>query len=238
MAETADIAVIDGEDAGTTPWEFSSLFQQGGNTIALNAAAAIHESNGYRVTFDGTNSLCAGKKNHLEQTNYHARYYFKLKSGFHLVHDGDDFTPISLMDGGVHILRPEFYYHSGSGKFGYILRLTHNGGTIAVIVKNNDDIFTTNTKYYLELHYVSGALGTGGYQLWIDGVSEGSDFATYATSNYKPDEVRVGSVAADSAPAAGDYIDLDDLLLSTTGPIGPYAGGGNRRQLIIPAIIQ
>ncbi len=54
MPETGGLFIIDGESAGSTPWEFDSLSEEGSNTVALAAAAKNNGDYGYKITFDGT----------------------------------------------------------------------------------------------------------------------------------------------------------------------------------------
>ena len=62
----------------------------------------------------------------------------------------------------------------------------------------------------MEVRYLNGGIGTGGFELWIDGVSQASDFSTYDTSSYYPDGLGTGIHSGDT-PGNGATIYIDDI---------------------------
>ena len=214
----ADIVVIDGEDAGSTPWEFDSLVEEGGNAIALSAASAIHGSNGYEITYAGTDIDVHGVKDFAEEADTYLRFYINFKSW--VAANNTETTWRVLKDGTTTLCYFQPRYLTAVPSFGYALQIIHNGGVAAVINKVATDIFQIDQEYYLELRYKSGGIGTGGYEFWIDGVSEGSDFATYDTSDYGANRIEIGTTAG-TVPGNGSVVYVDDIKVAT-GPIGAY----------------
>ena len=80
MPETADILVIDGEDAGSTPWEFDSITEEGDCDFSLQAAAALHGANGYRYTGSLSYDYGFGSIAIASQTTLYGRFYIKINS--------------------------------------------------------------------------------------------------------------------------------------------------------------
>lgn len=222
MAETADIAVIDGEAAGETPWEFTALLEQGLCTYSLDAAAAIHGTGGYKLLFDGNNKYTYAYRSIAAQTEVYRRVYWKIPA--FSATNGAWYRMYPVHSGGSDLVQLFLTYHTaGGGSFGYLLTTRDNSGVQAVIDKSANAVFLKDTEYFLDFHWKQGA-GNGGCQFWINGVSEASNF-TYTNTTYTAARINSGITAGSANPAVGSVMYFDDLLVSTTGPIGEYDPG-------------
>jgi hypothetical protein len=222
LAESADIAVIDGENiADVSPWELDSVVEDAGNGFDLSAIAAIHNDYGYRVSFGGVNDSAYAQIDYDGHSDTYVRQYLRFED-FALPNNNDTILMYPILQTNQQVLGIYFFWHSATSKMGYMLYLFHAGGASAIINKSAIDVFTQGIPYYMELHYKKGGIGTGGCEMWIDGVSQGSDFTTYNCS-YEAYRTRVG-VNSGAVPVVGSTIYIDDILVSTTGPIGPFTG--------------
>jgi hypothetical protein len=219
MPETADIAVIDGEDAGSTPYEFDSLVEEGSNTFTLQAAAAAHGSYGYQLLYDGSNNECSGLRSFIGQTNTYLRFYVKFHS-YALPVDLNYSNWNVLCKEGNYVIYISFYWDEPTSIMGYRL-YGKNGASYSLLVdKRYNQIFEPEIRYRLEFHVK--AANPGGYEFWIDDSAVFSDLTSYDVSSWIPNELVIGSVAGHN-PEAGSSVYIDDVLLSTTGPIGEYS---------------
>ena len=215
MPETADIATIDGEGIGVSPWEFDSISESSA-TFSLESAAAIHGDNGYR--FDGTGATGRGNLLFGNNTNVYVRFYIRPVSSSltNLQYKTTDY----ISDGGTDLIELRLY--GGATGMGYIVYFRHNGGVIAAYNRQSNADLTYGDTFWFEFNWKQGGIGTGGYEIWLNGVSLASDYSTYDTSNYTPDYCFPG-VSGGSTGAT--VFDIDDILISTTGPIGAYVPG-------------
>ena len=82
-----------------------------------------------------------------------------------------------------------------------------------------------NVWHMVEIHW-KGDASVGGAQVWLDGISIYNNFEL-DTSTWIFDTVEFGpngsSSYGNTAPVEGSIIYIDDLKVSTTGPIGNYA---------------
>ena len=223
VVEQANIAVIDGEGiADVSPWEFGSVTEEAGNGFTLDAVAKIHGSKGYLLTFGGSNDAAYGTTAFGDQNNIYSRQYIRIASWIE-VSGTDRLSFPFLLDGGTNLLYLNLYLRTGTSNIGAKLYFRHNAGETAVWDQSAATIVTVGPAFYVDVHYLRGGIGTGGYSLWINGVLKSSNYATYDTSNYIPDIVRAGTIAGSVAPSTGTKIHFDDILLSTVGPIGEYS---------------
>ena len=216
MAETADIAVIDGEDAGTTPWEWDNLAEEGGCTFALDAGAANHGSYGYKFTGDGSNNYAYGYVTFAGQTELYFRYYIYIPSTFNHS-EGTDYAYVGYMqDGAAGKVIAGFQCTPNPAAWA----LWYSGGVFSTSATN----FSVDEWHRVEIRFYAGSGADGVVQCWIDGDlvfdHTGLNFA-----GVEIDKVLAGQMDTTLLPDNGDYFYLDDILFSTTGPIGAYAGG-------------
>ena len=76
MPELDDgVFLIDGESAGSTPWEWDSLTEEGTMTLALDPNADSGNdgsgTNGYTMTGDGTNNIACGVYSFADQADFY-----------------------------------------------------------------------------------------------------------------------------------------------------------------------
>jgi len=215
VAETADIAVINGEDAGTTPWEFDSISAETGCVFELDVAAALHGSSGYKHVNTGNNEYAYGTKAITEQTEFYIRFYLQLNDVI-TQYGGSQPIFIALTDGGV----TKFHFGAitnGSTKAAESWRYNRNG-----IYLSDATNFSENVPHYVDMYFKAGSGANGVFTLWVDSTEiesiTGQDYSAIAI-----DGIKVGQVNASVTVDSGSVY-IDDILLSTTGPIGPYPG--------------
>jgi hypothetical protein len=229
--ESGGLLIIDGEDAGSTPWEFDSLTEEGGNTFALDAGAAIHGSNGYKVTFAGSDTDCFAVKSFVAQTNVYVRYYINFAAWSAADFEIFQFAPIR--DGTSNLIITRFTYRTATSKFNFSVYFQHNAAQPSVF--NENGLIDINKEYCIEVQYKKGGIGTGGYSIWVNEILKGSDFTTYDTTNYDPDNVQIGCDAL-NIPDAGSIIYFDSIRVDTSY-IGAYSVGVGGGQSVFAAEI-
>lgn len=219
MAETADIAVIDGEDAGADPWEWDSITEQAGNDLSLDASAKNNGSYGYKYSWGGTNEILVGNKSLAGNDFCYAREYFYLPSG-NYPYVGSALTRTAYWS---RIEAP-----AGAILVGVRVGMSSTGAAITTINYRDTaartivtaKILTTDTWHYVDYYYKVHAT-EGAIAVWVDGIGLGSA-GDLDTSGNTIDEFKCGINYSTVNPANGEYLYIDDVLLSTTGPIGEY----------------
>lgn len=216
MSETADIAVIDGEDAGSTPWEFASIFEGAGNSFTKDAGAAAHGDFGYKLLFGGANALTYGATA-ISRTEIYGRGYVYISSGYAFGTSYDLSRIFLLRDASDNLLLSIAIKNAGSPGAAEIWRI--DGVDVGYV--NESDHFSTGEWHYIDFHWRAGSGSDGGAQVWIDGDSVLNkmdvDLSAYTATKFD-----VGPSYSCQKPINGDYLYIDDVLLSTTGPIGEY----------------
>jgi hypothetical protein len=219
----ANLVDINGEDPGLevggTPWEFTSIDDDGGtNTFELSAAAALSGSFGYISSFAGGGDAY-GKKTFSETLDVFARFNFKIVS--YAGGDDDSFYGFGLNDNATGLaVQMRFYRTATADTFGYRLYV-NNGGDVA-LDNPNDNLFVVGTTYCIEVNYLSDAL-VGGAELFINGASHDSNF-TLNTATYDADELYIGPWSG--VLANGDIFYYDDIVVADAY-IGPIVAGGS-----------
>ena len=216
MPETGGLFIIDGESAGSTPWEFDSLSEEGSNTVALAAAAKNNGDYGYKITFDGTNDYAYGIKTFVEQTELYVRLYVYFPAGLDLGGAYANHFILRLFDGGTYIAglgvrstlstpsTPNQWYFDYRFAAGYAAGLT------------------TNTWHYIEIRFLQHG-SAGGAEGWINGDAIFSDVNQAEAAAV--DTIHVGAPGGGSIPGAADYLYIDDIKADTSY-IGAYSVGG------------
>lgn len=216
MAESGGLFIIDGEDAGSTPWEFDSLTEEGSNTFALDVNAKNNGSYGYRATFDGVNDDCRGVKAFSEVNEIYARAYIYIKADLDLDATSRALTVFALYDGATRICRVDI--KAGGGSATPIMWAFDDRDHSATSEIN----FSRGAWHYIEIHWKAGTGADGGGQFWVDGDllfdSLDGDHTAYLV-----DEIRIGGMASTGYPDTnGDTIDFDDIKADTSY-IGAYS---------------
>lgn len=210
--ETGGIFIIDGEDAGSTPWEFDSLTEDDSCTIALDSDAKHEGTYGYKILFDGVGDTAQGEYAFAEQTEMYVRFYIYIPSTFNLENTWDLEGTFHLLDGV-----------STLAQFG----LSSMGATTPVrwawayefSWSYDDTNFATDTWHYVEIRFLNDG-ASGGIEVWVDGDKIGTDL-DQDTSADKPDNMQIGGLAGSISPN-GDFFYIDDIKADTSY-IGAYS---------------
>ena len=214
MAEATGLFLADGEDAGTTPWEFATVTNGTNNTFALSASAKLHEDYGYKFVSGGTNEGGYARINISAVGNIYARFYIYASPDFALGSTYDNLSIFQLTSGGT-------------------VRLNFQLNTVATttvtrwnIVGTSLTSTATTTGYAAaewvrcDFHWYGGTGDSdGGAEVWINGTSIFSEL-NHSLSAYTIDRLYFGAYAG-AIPPLNDYLDYDDLKLDTSY-IGAY----------------
>jgi hypothetical protein len=204
---------IDGEDAGSTPWEFTALLEEAGNTFALDADAKSHGSYGYKASLGGINDQAMGYITFANQSELYVRAYFKVSAGFSFGTAWHQTRIISLYD-DEWVGLVNFRIQADAGLVAYRWQIT--GENLAT--GTDETTFSLNEWHCLELYWVKHA-SIGGAKVWVDGVEIYSDLDNN-TSARDCDRLYAGS--GGDLPDAGGYVYFDDIKIDSTGRIYGY----------------
>ena len=227
MAETRFDWCLDGEEAGTTPWEFASITDAGSADFSLSDAAEHNGTYGYRYTSGGNANPAYGVYTwtNTDKTEYWVRFYIYIASGYALNQQTFPAYLVKLLDGSTVVC--EFGIR-GNGQttpneWGFGLPAALQYGTA-----NN---FSLDAWHLIEIKcLVDGE--NGGVACYIDGSLFKQDldqaFSLYA------DTMHMGYYAT-SYIASGGTVDYDDIVGSETQP-GAYSD--DESGSAVPIILQ
>ena len=224
MGETADILVIDGESGGSTPWEFDSITEDGSCVFQQSSGAAIHGSGGYEAvpTNNNTDNDMYGTKSFSSQSDMYLRYYFKVSSDW-VCSDDEGFYVRPLYENIYYTILLLFKYDLANTAFGVNVYFRDTSGAVLLTERLEENVIYRGTSYCFEFRYVSHA-STGGASFWLDQVLQDSDY-TKDTSTFTPNILTPGIQGFYGSPTiTAGKLYFDDIVLSTTGPIGAYSG--------------
>ncbi len=224
MAETGGIFIIDGEDAGTTPWEFDSINEDLSSTFALAGAAANNGSNGYEATFDGVDITCHGVFGFAQQSEIFIRFYLFVPTGFTIGSTSGRYTTIfDLGDGGF---------------VGATIRIrTTTGGVVNQIGGSyrteaftfESTFFSVNAWHYIEVRFLNDAFN-GGMEWWVDGNLISQDLDQDTSSRFM-DGFRIGGISSNDQPGANDSFYIDDIKADTS-QVGAFPPAGTAATIV------
>lgn len=226
MAETADLFVIDGEDAGANPWEFDSITKQGSCDFSLQASAKHAGSNGYMMQGDGVNNLIRGNKTLVDEQDFYSRVYVKIPSGIADTVGGPMSLYLPLLaawDGSDAIFSIGLRFQTNDAQGWYVHNIYED------VYNHIATNYSEDAWHYLEMrNFLDGV--DGHFTAKIDG-TQVHDFAPGDLSFFAVDKMTLGSFSHTGGNAIlgnGDQIFFDDFLGDTNGWIGSYSGGGIR----------
>ncbi len=229
MAELDDgLFLIDGEDAGSTPWEFDSVIVGGSNTFALDVAAKNNGTYGYKASFVGSppDRNSRGIKTLSDPSTIYVRAYVFLSAGFAMGAAYENLQLLALVDGMTDIIVLGVYEHDG-GELARWWKISEVGG---VGEENDTTNFSLNAWHYLEIKFVAGTGSDGIVECRVDGtVLFGGADTGLSSSALAPDTLQVGAQAdRGQEPVNGSFIYFDDIKAATDDWVGAYsdAGGG------------
>jgi len=228
MAEADDgLFLIDGEDAGSTPWEFDSITNDGSCTFAIDATAKNNGSYGYKASYDGTNRNCYGVVNLSDPSTIYVRGYVYIPSAFEMGGTYETCVLFYLFDGTTDIIVLSAYCHGTTS-----MARWHKISEVSGVDEETDSVtnFSTDAWHYLEIKFVAGTGSDGIVECRCDGdtLFGGADTGL-STSALAPEALYVGNYSErGQEPANGAYMYFDDIKASASDWVGAYseAGGG------------
>ncbi len=186
---------------------------------------------GYRVwVYDGTSGTCCEnvlRKSVPAGTNFYLRWYMRLSTNklenywkmFRMFSNGTQ----------IFILEPKYRYSWGETRF----NLSNGTGSAEanwtqwVISKD----YTPDTWVCMEV-FINQTNGQA--TLWVDGASKGTiSISQLQSSNYSIDRIEIGGNQSDIAGGNDNYMDYDDVVVSTTY-IGPANDNGGTVDPLTP----
>lgn len=220
MAESGGLFILDGEDAGSTPWEFDSVTNEGSNVFSLQAGAKNNGTYGYSIVFDGINNDCYALKAFASAKNeVYVRAYVYIDSTL-VIPAWGVLGLFSIRDGTTILCKAWVRNNTGSAAVPNTWRVGGQDLTTVLSATN----YSTDTWHYIELHWKKGSGADGGAQVWVDGDSILNEFDNNLTA-YAADDIMIGT-QFDALPAAnGDFLYFDDIKADTSY-IGAYSDSG------------
>ena len=204
----------DFEIGDLSKWDSTNI--AGSNTVAVSSAANYAGTYGVRTTYAGTsqigNAQVALAASSVDTT---IEFRVRLKTGFSLSATYNH-TGIAhlLLSGVAQALLAVRQDGAGDYKFRAEVPSPWNAQSSSSI--------SMNTWYKVKLRYLANA-SVGGYEFWLDDVSQGSNF-TLNTAGHVVEAYLVGGCAYGSAlPANGDYIDIDNVVVTTADSVNTNA---------------
>lgn len=191
-------------------------FSTDGGDLSVSIKAALHGDYGLKCVVDDTNYIGVDElfSNALE---FRCRFYIDTNSISMTI--GNEFTLFQARE-------------SSWGDVSFDITLYNNGGnyelrTNLYVAGVWDQYINSGTisdgVHYIEVHYKSH-VSTGGFQVWVDGVSKGSDW-TVSNANDGVAHILFGALYFDGGESGTIY--LDDFVSNDDGSaIGVYTAPG------------
>jgi len=204
----------DFETGDLSKWDSTNV--GGSNTVMASSSASYAGTYGLRTTYDGTsqigNAQVAFVASSIDTT---IEFRIRLKTGFSLSatynHAGIAQFLLSGVAKAILSIRQD-----GAGDYKF------RGEISSPWTAQNSSTISMNTWYKVKLRFLADA-SVGGFQFWLDDVSQGSYF-TLNTGGQVIDTYKVGGCAyATALPANGDYIDIDSVVVTTADPVNTNA---------------
>jgi hypothetical protein len=219
LAETRFEWTLDGEDAGSTPWEFDSVTSPS-STFALDSTNPAHGTYAYRFTADASEGEAYGTYTwtNTDKDEYWVRCYMYIDPDMSMAAGYSANYFMQLRDGGTQVVRLGFRSTAVGAPSEWYCAYEFSGSS-------SNTGFALGTYLRVEVKFVVDDTN-GGYVLYIDGVEAISDLDQDTTGKYI-DTMNIG-LYDNSRCAEDDYIDFDDIVGDTSQP-GVYsddAAGG------------
>ena len=223
---TSALAVLDAEDAGTTPFQFDSVVSDPVNSVTESTVWKAGGS--YSYLFTHTSGLLA--------QNYGVKAFTPsdtLYLRFTLFYTAATWNPgaywqiLNLYDDGASPPVQLILVRQGDGTFGYSVYVNEGNETEDEVISHaGESKIPSGVATEIELLYRRSATG-GGAAVWINGVQDGANF-TRDTSGYNAIQaLHIGNNTSPSPGADGDYFYLDDIEADAVGLAVDTGGGRN-----------
>lgn len=209
MAEI--IALMTAEEGGSTPWSWSSITEEAGNTFAPSTDQAYAGSNSYEAALGGSNDAAYGTRTFTAATTVWGKFYIYIPSTFAFADTSN---------------RYGYFYRLQAGA-NYLIAIAFRGLTSAtpnqwqIEDRTNLNRFTTNFStdawHLVKFQWVKGATADAIVRVWIDGTLVHE--YTNLTHNYNADRIYGGMYqATGAAPLTGSSDYIDNLGLWDSDP--------------------
>jgi parallel beta-helix repeat protein len=210
-----------GFEVGDTS-EFTSTTADAGNTVAVDTSIKNHGNYSLKASFGGTNKNARANKTVTSSTNAYTRVYFYLDDSF-AIGTADQRVDVILMREGTSATRLRLAILRNASNQFYIKAEQLYPSTSTIYAGTPGEI-TLGSWNYIELNYKVDA-SVGGSQVWLNGVSKGSNFTTN-TSGSVISRIEIGGNSSGQvAPSAGN-IYFDDLKYDSSA-IGAFSAAGD-----------
>ena len=232
MAEADDgLFLIDGEDAGSTPWEFDSISEAGSMTLALDSNNPNNGTYAYRVTFDGSSEQAYGTVSFSPNVDeIYLRFYLYVPS----TTTGGNWQNayiVRMLDNSPFAALVQFYIRTGGDGAFYSWGWIIDQGGSSTSTTN----FSTDEWHYVEIHWVSDA-SVGGATIKVDGDTLVAD-EDQDTSANDLNNIRIGIDPNGSFTGGnGHTLDFDDIKAADDDWVGAYSAAGGGATLTMDAI--
>lgn len=179
------------------------------NTVELTSEVSLHGSASLINTYGGVGQNARANKNISTTADAYGRVYFRFNQDFGLSEPDKPHTIFMLRQGVSGNLVKASIQRNADGDFALTALL--EAPSEQTIYAGSPGELVADTWYSLELRYKGGDALTGGAEVWLDGVSMGSNY-TLDTSTYAVDRIETGgNSSGDTFPTAGSELYFDDL---------------------------
>ena len=201
-------------DAFTT--EFDSKTVNGGNTVIVSTANANHGTKSALLTYNGTSKTAWFASTFTPLATAYYRFYFYIPSDFSLDTNAGIMTLSEIWNKGW---GPHFMVYleadAGSRTSFHISAFRQRPTNTRVYTGNNGSV-SKGAWHYIEIEWARSTT-VGGWQLWIDGTSTGSDFTLNTQTYNNLDQIVIGDRGSGvGIPTNGSKIYFDDVKISSS----------------------
>lgn len=230
---------VTGAETGTVS-EYSSTTIATGNTINVQSSIKNHGQYALETTYDLSASTADGNENNRINQNITAsndvytRFYFRVNSDFALKANTSRHDILRVrLDSSTN--RGVVSIHQNASNQLYITARTEVPSATVIYAGTPGEI-TKNTWHYVEFRYKGGDAATGGAEVWLNGVSKGSNYSMN-TSSLQVGRIELGGNSSGATePVDGSIIYYDDIRVSTSA-IGAFQAAGNANIYRSPATV-
>jgi hypothetical protein len=206
--------------AFTTEWTTKTVANS--NTMTVSSTVKNHGTNSALITFNGTGQEAYAYKDLSNQTEMNFRFYFYLASDFAMHANGSSIDLGLMYDTGNGWLFGVVLEADAGSTTSFHLKGDRIKPTDAIVYTGANGSISRGAWHYVEIEFDRGTTN-GGWQMWLDGNSVGSDF-TLNTIIYNPNRVYIGDAGELGYPASTAKIYFDDIKVSTS-VIGAFPAG-------------
>lgn len=206
--------------------DFTSTTVDSGVGVTIQSTTVSSGDYAYQGTFNGTGRNARLNKNITAANDIYSRMYFRINSSYALLQkDTNQVIMYLRADTSTNRFRISLRQNNSNQFYLFAETMTPSQTTIYNGSSNAGEI-QPDTWYYLEARYKGGDASTGGAQLWLDGVSKGSNYSMNTGSLQVGRIEYGGSTSGTAVPASGSIMYIDAIKANTSA-VGAFTALGD-----------